>query len=262
MTTPSDWDSTFIPGTDVLANKLGITDPATLRQREYTLTADIETQILDGQLPIPRTYDADHLRALHAALFDDIYDWAGVTRTYSMSKDDIPFAEPRQIPAYLDAAARHIARTDWDHLDHGGIAVEAATTYAYLNTAHPWREGNGRSSKLFMRQLLRDHGHDLDLSKITPAQWNNSSALTMPDRGTFEPVPDLLIPVFTRIITTYTPPTPGGNSATQAAAGPLSLGPNTTTPQTYRTPPPASRPYHRQQPHRSQTPRPYRGPTP
>ncbi|MGC5246302.1 Fic family protein [Gordonia sp. DT219] len=155
----------------------------------------------------------------------------------------------------------HIADTDWDRLDHGGIAVEAATTYAYLNTAHPWREGNGRSSKLFMRQLLRDHGHDLDFGKITPQQWNNSSALTMPDRGTFEPVPDLLIPVFTRIITTHTPP---ATNATQAAAvGPLSLGPTTSRPHAHRTATTGQRPYCRPpQPNQNPSSRRNRGPTP
>ena len=209
MTPPrSDWDSTFIPGTGVLANKLGIDDPDRLRHVEYRLTAVAERQILAGHVLVDRTYDANHLRALHTALFDDIYEWAGVVRTYPMSKDGIPFADPGQIPAYLRAASTFIATTDWDVLDPDGLAIGAATVYAYLNTAHPWREGNGRVSKLFLRQLLREHQYDLDLSVVTARQWNNCSALTMPDRGAFEPVPDLLVPVFTRAIRAATPSGP------------------------------------------------------
>ncbi|MFT4041520.1 MAG: Fic family protein, partial [Gordonia sp. (in: high G+C Gram-positive bacteria)] len=182
--------------------------------------------ILDGRLPIDRTYDGNHLRTLHTALFGDIFDWAGVTRTYPMSKDGFAFAEPRQIPAYLDAATRHIASIDWDSLDRGGLAVETATTHAYLNTAHPWREGNGRSAKLFVRQLLGDHGHDLDLSRVIPAVWNQSLALTRPDLGTFEPVPDTLIPVFSRIIVDHTMSGDDTTTSAQAVAGVLTRGPS------------------------------------
>lgn len=264
MTHPDhSWESTFIPGTRVLANKFGIDDPTQLRHVEYRLTAVTERQILTGQLAIDRTYDADHLRSLHTALFADIYEWAGITRTYPLSKAGIAFADPRQIPAYLDAAAHHIATTDWDGLDHGSAAVEVATTYAYLNTAHPYREGNGRSAKLLVRQLLRDHGYDLDLSRITPQQWNNSSALTMPDRGTFEPVPDLLIPVFSRTIIDYTPPPPTDSTIATQAAGPLTPGPSRQPTAASPPPTPARQPttshYHR--PHGRRGPDRPAGPT-
>ncbi|MGC4933252.1 Fic/DOC family protein [Gordonia sp. DT30] len=145
----SDWDATFIPGSHVLANKLGIDDPDQLEQLEYGLTATAERQVLRGQLVIDRTYDAEHLRAVHTALFADIYDWAGKTRIYPMAKDRIGFADPAQIGAYLRAAADHIATTDWGALAHGGLAVEAATAYAYLNTAHPWREGTAEVQNCF-----------------------------------------------------------------------------------------------------------------
>ncbi|GAC69572.1 Fic/DOC family protein [Gordonia soli] len=199
MTAQDDWAATFIPGTTVLANKLGITDPDALAAAEYTITAHREAMIVDGRPPIARTYDAEHLHTIHAALFSPLYEWAGVPRTYPLSKDGLPFADPDQIGRYLDHARDHIAAVDWTDLDHGGFAVEAATVYATINMGHPYREGNGRTVKVFMSQLAADAGYRLDYGRVTPEQWGNAAMLSHPDRGTFEPVPDTMIPVFERI---------------------------------------------------------------
>lgn len=206
MTAQEDWDATFISGTTVLANKLGLTDGHALATAEYTITAHREAMIVDGRIPIDRTYDAEHLHTIHAALFSPIYEWAGVPRTYPLSKDGLPFADPNQIGRYLDHARDHIAAVDWTDLDHGGFAVEAATVYASINMGHPYREGNGRAAKVFMSQLAADAGYHLDYSRVTPEQWVNAAMLSHPDRGTFEPVPDTMIPVFARIAEPLTPP--------------------------------------------------------
>ena len=204
MSSRDDWEATFIPGTSVLANKLGLVDADKLAAAEYGIAAARETRIADGRIAIERTYDAGHLRAIHAALFSPIYDWAGVERTYPMAKGGLWFAEPDQIGRYLDYARDHIAGVDWTGLDRGGFAVEAATVYASINMAHPYREGNGRSAKVLMAHLAECAGYSLDFARITPGQWVNAAMLSHPDRGRFEPVPDTLVPVFARITT----PTP------------------------------------------------------
>ncbi|WP_231499048.1 Fic/DOC family protein, partial [Gordonia alkanivorans] len=205
MTAQEDWDATFIPGTTVLANKLGITDADTLAAAEYTITAHREAMIVDGHIPIARTYDAAHLHTIHAALFSPLYEWAGVPRTYPLSKDGLPFADPNQIGRYLDHARDHIGAVDWTDLDHGGFAVEAATVYASINMSHPYREGNGRAAKVFMSQLAADAGYRLDYGRVTPQQWVNAAMLSHPDLDTFEPVPDSMVPVFARISEPLTP---------------------------------------------------------
>lgn len=206
MTAQDDWDATFIPGTTVLANKLGITDADALAAAEYTITAHREAMIVDGHIPIARTYDAEHLHTIHAALFSPLYEWAGVPRTYPLSKDGLPFADPNQIGRYLDHARDHIATVDWTDLDHGGFAVEAAAVYASINMGHPYREGNGRAVKVFMSQLAADAGYRLDYGRVTPQQWVNAAMLSHPDRDTFVPVPDSMVPVFARIAEPLTPP--------------------------------------------------------
>lgn len=205
MTAQDDWDATFIPGTTVLANKLGITDPDALAAAEYTITAHREAMIADGHIPIAHTYDAEHLHNIHAALFSPIYEWAGVPRTYPLNKDGLPFADPNQISRYLNHARDHIAAVDWTDLDHGGFAVEAATVYASINMSHPYREGNGRAAKVFMSQLAADVDYRLDYGRVTPQQWVNAAMLTHPDRGAFEPVPDTMVPVFAQIAEPLTP---------------------------------------------------------
>ena len=215
MTAQDDWDATFIPGTSVLANKLGLTDPDALAVAEYSITANREAMIVDGRIPIARTYDAEHLHTIHAALFSPIYEWAGVPRTYPLSKDGLPFAEPNQIGRYLDHARDHIAAVDWPGLDHGEFAVEAATVYASINMSHPYREGNGRAAKVFMSQLAAEAGYRLDYGRVTPQQWVNAAMLSHPDRGTFEPVPDTMIPVFARIAEPLT----SQQSAAERASG-------------------------------------------
>ncbi|GAA1482360.1 hypothetical protein GCM10009624_28000 [Gordonia sinesedis] len=199
MSSRDAWDATFIPGTDVLANKLGLTDGAALREVEYRLGAVRQQRIADGRIAVNRTFDAAHLHAIHRALFFPIYDWAGVVRTYPLSKDGMRFAEPGEIDRYLDRARRAIAQTDWTDRDLDAFAARAADVFASINMAHPYREGNGRASKLFMSQLAERAGFALDYSRVTPEQWNNASMFSRPDRGTFEPVPDTLVPVFARI---------------------------------------------------------------
>lgn len=243
MTAQDDWDATFIPGTSVLANKLGITDPDALAAAEYTITAHREAMIVDGQIPIARTYNAEHLHTIHAALFSPIYEWAGVPRTYPLSKDGLPFADPNQIGRYLDHARDHIAAVDWTDLDHGRFAVEAATVYASINMSHPYREGNGRAAKVFMSQLAADAGYRLDYGRITPPQWVNAAMLSHPDRGTFEPVPDTMVPVFARIAEPLTSPHPASaeretdaqRAARIASRGSFRKAPAVgATPTTYR----------------------------
>lgn len=230
MSPRDDWEATFIPGTDVLANKLGLTDTDELNAAEYRIAADRQARIADGRIDIDRTYDAAHLRAIHTALFSPIYDWAGKNRTYPMSKDGMWFAEPNQIDRYLDHARDHITATDWTDLDHGGFAVEAATVYASINMGHPYREGNGRAAKLFMSQLAERAGYELDYSRVTPEQWNNASMFSHPDLGTFDPVPDTLIPVFARIATPLPAPKPSAAELAARIADPLTP-PQPTAPE-------------------------------
>lgn len=234
-----DFEATFIPGTNVLANKLGISNPDDLAQVEYQYTAERQREIENGTVHIARTYDQQHVLAIHRHLFQDLYDWAGTVRTYPLWRNPVvPFAEPGQISAYFEHAHQHVADTEWESLDHQSFSRHAATVYASVNFAHPSREGNGRTAKIFMTQLANDHGWDLDFDRVSPDEWNQAAALSAPDRGSFTPVPDELFPVFERLTVIKSPATenaptsPGrdraATAAERAARGPLSIQPGTT----------------------------------
>jgi cell filamentation protein len=70
----------------IAALKLGITDADVLHDAEYRLAAVRRTQIVRGLAPIAETYDAEHLKALHGWLFQDVYEWAGHVRDVPISK--------------------------------------------------------------------------------------------------------------------------------------------------------------------------------
>ena len=88
-------------------------------------------------------------------------------------------------------------------MDRRQFATTAAEVFAYVNHAHPFREGNGRAGKLFMQQVSELSRYKLEyspeLSGVTREMWNNASAMSRPDLGSYAPVPDTLIPVFERM---------------------------------------------------------------
>ena len=197
----SSWNSYFWePGGSVLRNLYGERDGAELAQREYSESNKQQAKIELGLTPIPRTYDAEHLRTIHKQLFGNVYEWAGEYRTVGMARSGTPFAHPNDIPRYLADTGRVIRSADWARMDRDQFATAAASTFSYLNQGHGFREGNGRASKLFMQQVSELSRFRLDYdperSGVTAEMWNQASMLSGPDLGSYQPVPDSLVPVF------------------------------------------------------------------
>lgn len=118
----------------MLRNLYGERDGDVLAAREYVETSKQQFDIERGAVKIPRTYDAEHLRAIHKQLFGNVYEWAGEYRTVGMVKNGTPFAHPNDIPRYLADAGRIIRGADWSRMDRDQFASAAASTYAYINT--------------------------------------------------------------------------------------------------------------------------------
>lgn len=155
---PRDWHSYFWPGTTVLRNKLGITDPAELHAFEFDLVESRAQEIRDELHPIDRTFDADHLKAIHSHLFGDIYDWAGQYRAVNISKGCAGkgthhFGDHNSMDMYLRQVRRVIDTTDWCDLEADELAAAIADVHTRLNFAHPFRDGNGRTTRIFTQHL-------------------------------------------------------------------------------------------------------------
>lgn len=141
-----------------LENKLGITDAAALAREEERISKKkaiwlFESGTLDA-LPVG-TFAA--LQAIHRYLFEDIYEFAGKLRTVNLAKGNFRFAPLM----YLDAALPNIDKMPQATFD------EIVEKYVEMNIAHPFREGNGRSARIWLDGMLKSGiGQVVDWSKV------------------------------------------------------------------------------------------------
>lgn len=159
------------PGTLIPKNKLGIRDERLLDLHERELVIN---RIAEGAPT--GDFDLKHLQAIHRHLFQDIYDWAGQIRTVEISKDGHRFQFRKYIETGLaDVHRRILARDYLTDLSGGGFAEAAAEIIGGVNYVHPFREGNGRTQLLYLKQLAARAGHAIDLKKLSPAAWLEAS---------------------------------------------------------------------------------------
>ena len=129
-----------------LKNKLGLTDPATLAREEERISKQKAIALFQsGYLDALEPGRFASLAAIHKYLFEDIYDFAGEVRTVNLAKGSFRFAPVM----YLSASLTHIDRMPQSSYD------EIIEKYVEMNVAHPFREGNGRSTRIWLDQLLK-----------------------------------------------------------------------------------------------------------
>jgi cell filamentation protein len=160
VTDPYQW-----PGTSCLRNKIGIRDPAELAHVEARIVAVRDVQV--ARDPLPGEFNLQHLQGFHYFLFQDVYDWAGKCRTVDISRDEVPFCSWRFIDDEVSATLSHLAQDRWlIGLDRAEFIDRLAYHYGELNARHPFREGNGRTQRAFLRQLAAAAGWRLDWSAL------------------------------------------------------------------------------------------------
>lgn len=153
------------PGTTVLINKLDLQD----QQKLDAFEKEITSQRALERLPVGH-FDTAHYLAIHAHLFQDVYDWAGSVRTVRIAKDGNMFCYPEYIDAELTKLLDRLrAASYFQHLSADEFARSAAHFIAELNAIHAFREGNGRTQLAFLTLLSHQAGHPLNLKKLRPA---------------------------------------------------------------------------------------------
>lgn len=150
------------PGTSCLINKLGIQDETKLAETEAAVVLG-KASFLDQQ-PVTGEFDFTHYRSIHHFLFCDLYDWAGQIRTINISKKGTAFVSAAEIQACADACFTRLAAFTGEGRSHQEIIEEIADFYSTINMLHPFREGNGRTQRLFFTQWIRHLGYEFDLS--------------------------------------------------------------------------------------------------
>ena len=154
------------PGTTCLVNKLGIQDELALAETEAAVVLG-KASLLDQQ-PIPGVFDFDHYKRIHQFLFSDLYDWAGQIRTINLSKKGTAFVPAAEIESCAVACFKRLAEFSGEGMSHRELAEEVADFYHTVNMLHPFREGNGRTQRIFFTQWIRSLGYDFDLSSVDP----------------------------------------------------------------------------------------------
>ena len=152
-------------GTTCLINKLGITDEDKLKEFEGAVTFAKASELELN--PISDTFDVEHYKLIHKYLFEDIYDWAGEYRTVNISKKGTKFASADQISDLMNACFMRLKDNDYFQNESFDEFVDNIVDfYCVTNMIHPFREGNGRTQRLFISQLIRFNNYDIDFSSI------------------------------------------------------------------------------------------------
>ncbi|PEN08557.1 cell filamentation protein Fic [Bacillus pseudomycoides] len=185
------------PGTDVLKNKMDYQDHEQLKKFETILTA---VRIAELQKkPIVGNFDLKHLQEIHKYIFQDVYPFAGKLREENIAKGSFQFAHA----SFLKDQASELFRQLKDENRLKGLKIDefsnrAAHYMAEINVLHPFREGNGRMQREFIRCLAVSNGYSLDWKHERKEDVFNASVKSVLD-------PTALSKVIKNTITNHEP---------------------------------------------------------
>lgn len=142
----------------MLENKLGIDNSSELAREEERISKRKAMELWEnGIFDNLEAGKFSALQAIHKYLFEDIYEFAGKIRTVNLAKGNFRFAPVM----YLEAALANIDQMPQSNFD------EIVEKYVEMNIAHPFREGNGRSTRIWLDQILkREIGKVVDWQKV------------------------------------------------------------------------------------------------
>ena len=169
-----EWDIFYCyENSNVLRNKLGITDSDALRVAEREIAA---VRILEAERsPIRGKLGFKHLCDIHRYIFGDIFEWAGKLRIVNFSKGN-PFCNADVLDIYGTEmfgklkAERYLLDTPKER-----IAERLAYYLSEINMMHPFREGNGRTQRMFIEYLALVAGYRMDFTNVTAGEMIEAS---------------------------------------------------------------------------------------
>lgn len=209
------WKAYFIPetyneetGHGTLLNLHGITFTGILETVEYQFTDDRMRQLEAGEVRIPLEPDVSYLQAVHRHLFQDTYAWAGELRTINIGKEGSQFADRDLLRAHLRPLMRTVVGTDWKQLDHESFARMSSIVFAGINYAHPFREGNGRTTKAILHEISKLSAFEFNFNQVGKTDWNAMAKATMPGPGEIMPRAEAAMAVFRTVAVRRTTPVP------------------------------------------------------
>ncbi|WCR54789.1 MAG: hypothetical protein PG977_000182 [Bartonella clarridgeiae] len=185
------------PNSNVLKNKYGITDFKSLESRCAHDSAKAVVNLMKE--PCPERFDSTYLKYLHKRLFENTFEWAGHTRDVPFafsdgtsavvlkmkkSNSNMYFAVGKKIQQNLAKIDRILVeKNNLQGLSREEFVYHAAELFASINYTHPFREGNGRTQRMFFLKLAEAAGHTLDFSVVTTKRMEYVSVKAMQDRN-------------------------------------------------------------------------------
>ena len=191
-------DPYLIPGTNVLRNLVGARSANDLAVAEADLSFARAVELLDT--PVPVTNDLRELCAIHRHLFQDVYEWAGEPRTVDVRKD-VPGADFFLPWSYIENAAAICFDELADErflvgLSRSEFVERLAFHFEKINYLHPFREGNGRTQRVFWNRLALAAGWQLDWRPVQ-GEENHTAARAGSDQLDLGP----LVRMFEKVVT-------------------------------------------------------------
>jgi cell filamentation protein len=158
-------DNYCYDNSSVLKNKLGLQDQDKLDTFEADITA-LRIIELDNN-PVLGQFDLEHLQKIHFHVFQDLYDWAGKIRTVDIWKDESHFANIRMIDSAANKVFTDLAKENFfQDKDKEFVATRLAHYLSELNVLHPFRDGNGRTQRIFISQLAQRTRYQLNYADL------------------------------------------------------------------------------------------------
>lgn len=168
------WDREYCyPDSKVLINRLGITDGEALAIAEREITSLKLAMAI--QKPIKGKFDLLHLQKIHRHIFGDVYTWAGKLRHVNIAKGN-QFCLAQNLERYADNLFAKLETEQYLLQAGDNIPYRLAYYLSEINVLHPFREGNGRTQRLFIMYLAEIAGYTVDFSHVTPEEMIVASA--------------------------------------------------------------------------------------
>lgn len=161
------------PDSDVLKNKMGIRDMEQLGRMEKRLTMLRILELVDK--PIQGKFDLKHLQTIHKYIFQDVYEWAGKIRKVDIAKGNM-FCNVKFIESQAAEIFGKLKEENYlESLDEKEISVRLAYYFSEINALHPFREGNGRCQREFIRALAFHAGYVINFANVSREEMLKAS---------------------------------------------------------------------------------------
>lgn len=171
------YDRIMHPGPEprTLINQVGTRIAQTLDEKEEMLA---HLRMRQGLPPEADVMTYAGFRAIHRHILQDVYAWAGQERTYTTGRNEASFARPEHIATWMAKQFAKVVEADgFKGRDAAGFADGAADVVNEINAAHPFIDGNGRTTRVWLQLLAERAGHQVSYDASDRLPWNEAARI-------------------------------------------------------------------------------------